>query len=102
VLKQGTKFTPIQRPLAGFWIGANLPYFDNQSVIASPFPHEQKRAVLRAYPEPGWIPFRETEPNLGLFSPRIHTLIFQISSRKIHEEGNLSQIPLTVIIPITC
>jgi hypothetical protein len=47
--------------------GANLPYFDNQSVIMSPFPHEQKRTVLRAYPEPARIPFKETEPDLGLF-----------------------------------
>jgi hypothetical protein len=82
VLKQGTTFASVPGPLAGFWRGVNLPYFDNQSVIIPPFPHEQKRTVLRAYPEPGWILFRETEPNLGLFSPGIHTLIFQISSTK--------------------
>jgi len=79
-LKYGAKLTPIPGPLAGFWRGANLPYFDNQSVNVSLFPHEQKRTVLRAYSEPGRIPFRETEPNPGLFSPGIPTLIFQISS----------------------
>ena len=79
-LKYGTKFTSIQRPLAGFWRGANLPYFTKRGDILAYFPHEQKRTVLRAYPELGWIPFRETGPSLGLFFPRVHTLIFQIYS----------------------
>jgi hypothetical protein len=45
-----------------------MPYFGNQGVIMSPFPHKQKRTVLRAYPELTGIPFGETVPDLGLFS----------------------------------
>jgi len=62
--------------------GANLPYFDNQSVIMSPFPHEPKRTVLRAYPEPARIQFKETEPDSGLFSLRVQTPLYQVSLTK--------------------
>jgi hypothetical protein len=61
------KFTLIKMTLAAFTRGANLPYFGNQSDLIPPFPHEPKRTVLRAYQELAWIPFRETEPELGVF-----------------------------------
>jgi len=33
VLKYATKFITIPRPLAGFWRGANLPYFSKRDDI---------------------------------------------------------------------
>jgi hypothetical protein len=49
VLKQGAKFIPIPGALAGFWRGANLPYFSKRDDIQAYFPHEQKRRVLRGF-----------------------------------------------------
>jgi hypothetical protein len=80
VLKQGTKFIQIPGALEGFWRGANLPYFGKRGDILAYFPCEQKRRVLRGFPV--WVekPIERKEPETGLFSSRIHTLIFQISS----------------------
>jgi hypothetical protein len=49
VLKYGAKFIAILMPLAGFWRGANLPYFSKRDNIFAYFPHEQKRGVLRGF-----------------------------------------------------
>ena len=49
------------------------------------FPCEQKRTVLRVYPEPAWIRHMETEPDLGLSLLWIHTnksLPYQTSNKR--------------------
>jgi hypothetical protein len=80
VLKQGAKFIPIPGALAGFWRGANLPYFGKRDNIWAFFPHEPKRRVLRGFPVEVWKSVGETEPETGLFSLMFQTLIFQVSS----------------------
>jgi hypothetical protein len=77
------KFASVPGPLVGFGRGAFLPHFDNQSAILPLFPHEQKRTVLRAYPEPDRIPSRETEPDLGLFY-----LVTVLPSRSTKQKGS--------------
>jgi hypothetical protein len=57
--------------------GANLPYFGKQGIILPYSPHEPKRKAIRGFPEVSDFTERETEPNLGLFSPRYSTLKIQ-------------------------
>jgi hypothetical protein len=68
-----TKFTPIPGPLAGFWGGANLPYFSKRDDIQAYFQHEQKRRVLRGFTVYVGKSEREKEPETGLFSRMFQT-----------------------------
>jgi len=49
-LNYRAKITSILWALAAIRRGAFLPYFGKQAAIMPPFPHEQKRTVLRDFP----------------------------------------------------
>lgn len=63
-------------PLAGFGRGSFLPYFVKQGEIMPPFPQEQKRGNYRGFPVLTGMLKMGKEPNLGVFSIRIHTPFF--------------------------
>ena len=75
-LKYGAKFTSIPGALAAIRRGAFLPYFGKQGAIMPPFPHEQKRAVLRDFPVLALISGVENGAQFGLIpSQGLHPLI---------------------------